>query len=143
MVFDRKRPREQWCCSKASCHHHPIANDKTHKKKIFKIRKIKKEGRKREKRWVKKGGVELYWQVHVMWNVVVDWQSVTYDTTYREREKTTYTNRITLILARQHFWILGICQLAIATMLNVKGQKFVGHWGKKSKDKYVYYIDFL
>ena len=56
MVFDRKRPREQWCCSKASCHHHPIANDKTHKKKIFKIRKIKKEGRKRgktlsEKRW--------------------------------------------------------------------------------------------
>ena len=56
-----------------------------HKKKI-KIRKIKKEGRKREKRWVKKGGVELYWQVHVMWNVVVDWQSVTYDTSYRERE---------------------------------------------------------
>ena len=55
MVFDRKRPREQWCCSKASCHHHPIANDKTHKKKILnkKNKKRRKEEGKTlsEKRW--------------------------------------------------------------------------------------------
>ena len=89
MVFDRKRPREQWCCPKVSCHHHPIANDKTQKKKkkiyIYIYRK-KEEG----KRWVKK--VALNYGDKFMWCEMLWWTgslAPTMQVTERERRRHT------------------------------------------------------